>query len=204
MIRLEILHHGFIFLNFLLSRFILFTQYELLILFRPTFYIVIYCAFDPDLVFLRQCRQRVLSEHFRCIIQPGHVHGIATKSPHIDAMVVEHVTIEPIIMPYFLVLFILEILLKMVNQPRISAKIVDENFGAITEIVLRSCEKRCAYNFTFANRRLIFNIEVNSLSIPCNNIFNILQHLNTFQALLRSRDYRSPIALFHYFVFHVG
>lgn len=94
------------------------------------------------------------------------MHSIPSKTFDIDTVVVEHMAIEPIIVPYFFMLLALQIGLEVIQQPSILAKIIYEYSRASTEIVLRSCEKRSTQYLSLSYRSFLLDIQVYSLCIP--------------------------------------
>ena len=56
--------------------------------------------------------QRVLVSHFSRIVKTSHMHRISCKTSHIDAMIVEKVSIEAIVMPNFQMFIAFEVRLK--------------------------------------------------------------------------------------------
>lgn len=60
------------------------------------------------------------------------------------------------------------------NQSSICTKIVDKDFRSIPKIILRTREEGGTKNFALPYRRLIFDIQIYRLSIPCNDIIDLL------------------------------
>lgn len=56
-------------------------------------------------------------------------------------MIEEKVSIEAVVVPYFLVLLTLQVFLEEMDQPCILAEIINEDPGASSEIELWSCEE---------------------------------------------------------------
>lgn len=105
------------------------------------------------------------------------MHGIPAKTLDIDAMVLEDMPIEPIIVPDLLVLLILQVWFKVMNQACIGSEIINKHFGPVAKIVLRPCKEGGTDYLALANRGLIFDIQVNGLSIPGDYVINFLQNL---------------------------
>ena len=64
-------------------------------------------------------------------LEAGHVHGISTKTFHINAVVPHDVSVEPIIMPHFPMLFVLKPGFENLQQ-----------FKSVVEIVNPQCIAR--------------------------------------------------------------
>lgn len=112
------------------------------------------------------------------------MHRISTESFHIDAVVVEYMPIEAIVMPGFQVSLTLEIRFEVVDQTCIFTKVVNEDSRAPTEIVLRTCEERGADNLTLPNWRLSLYVQIHRFRIPCNYCISPHEYIHTFTALI--------------------
>lgn len=130
------------------------------------------------------------------------MHCIACKPSHIYSMVIKDMSIESIVMPYFLIVLIFHVFFKIIKQPCIFSKIIDENSRPISKVKLRTSKKWSTYNFAFPNRRLILYIQIYCLCIPGYSIFYFFQLLYTFITFFRSRYYAGSIILFHDFQLH--
>ena len=69
------------------------------------------------------------------------MHGVSAESLYIDSMVVKQVTIEPIIVPDFLVVLVLQIILEMIDKSCVLAKVVNENSRAVSKVILRTSKE---------------------------------------------------------------
>ena len=69
------------------------------------------------------------------------MHCVAAEPSDVDAVIVENVAIEAIIMPHFLVLLAFQVILEDVKEASILAKVIDEYFWAVAEIQFRPREK---------------------------------------------------------------
>lgn len=107
-------------------------------------------------------------------------------------MVVKHVPIEPIIVKCFLVRLIFQVVFEIIDEPSILPEIIDKNSGPIAKIVLRPSKERSSNNFTFSNSRLVLNIKINGLSIPCDDGFGFKQFFNTIETFIAIGDYGGP------------
>jgi hypothetical protein len=112
------------------------------------------------------------------------MHSVTAKPFYVDSVVIKQVAIEPVIVPYFLVFFALQVLLKVIDKSCILAKIINEHSGTVSKIVLRSGKKRCRNDPTLPNGSFVLDIKINSFSIPGYNRLSFPQFFNTIQTLI--------------------
>ena len=104
-------------------------------------------------------------------MQPSHVHRISTEALHIYSVIIEQMSIKPIIVPHFQMLLALQIRFEIVQQPSISTEVIDEYSWPSTEVVLRTSEKTCTDYFALPDGRLLLDIQIYGLSIPGDDTF---------------------------------
>ncbi len=72
----------------------------------------------------------------------------------------------------------------MIDKSCVLAKIVNENPGAVSKIVLRACKEWSSNDSSLAYRSFVLDIKIDSFSIPGNDCFGFEEFFDTVETLV--------------------
>ena len=94
------------------------------------------------------------------------MHCIACETFHVDAVIVEHVSIESVVEPTFQIFRTFEILLEQLNMIMSFTKIINKQSRSIAKVDIWATKSSKTHYMTMKYRGLLFNLDVDGLRVP--------------------------------------